>query len=103
MAIATPERELEHLEQQAKSGQRGQQLSFNVGLPGNKPDFGEVKISGGFFVGHDLKRQAEVIVTVTDTDGTVLAHGKRKVTGIHFKDNEDAHGNVSTTRIHTLG
>ena len=79
------------------------QLSFKVGLPGNKPDFGSCKIGGDFSVAEDLKRRQEVVVTISLPDGTVLAHGPRKVTGIHFKDTEDQYGNVTTERIHTLG
>jgi hypothetical protein len=81
---------------------RGEQLSFQVGLPGNKPDVGSVKVSGSLGVGRDLRRQQEVVVTVALADGTVLASGHGKVTGIGFKDTEDKYGLVTTERIHTI-
>jgi hypothetical protein len=82
---------------------RGNQLSFDVGSAGGSPDFATLKVAGELPLARDLKRQVEVIVTVSLDDGTVLTTGRRKVTGVHFKDVEDKHGAITTTRIHTVG
>lgn len=86
----------------ARDRMRGEQLSFNVGQAGGKPDFASVKIGGDFAIGKDLKRRTQVVVTVALDDGTVLCQGRRTVSSIQFKDTEDKHGDVTTERIHTV-
>lgn len=80
---------------------RGEQLSFQVGLPGNKPDFGSVKVSGGLSLPRDLRRRQQVVVTVATTDGEILASGSATVTSIAFKDTTDKYG-TTTERVHTV-
>lgn len=77
------------------------QLTFDVGLPGNKPDFGCIKLTGALAVPFDLKRRQEITVVISDADGTVLAQGKGEVTAIAFKDKTDQYG-TTTERIHTV-
>lgn len=83
---------------EAISRLRGEQLSFNVGLPGNRPEFGSVKIGGSLGVGRDLKYRDKVLVRVLTDDGELLAEQKMTVTGVAFK--VDSHG--YTDRIHTV-
>jgi hypothetical protein len=79
----------------------GRQLSFNVGLPSHKPDFGSVKFSGSVRIDQDLRHGQEVVVTVTDPDGEVLATGQGVVGWPTFKDKTDEYG-TTTERIHVV-
>lgn len=95
---------MDEFEQRAEDAihrRRGNQLSFDVGLPGNKPDFGSAKVGGSFVVPRDLKRGQEVTVVISDMDGTVIASTRGTVTAISFKDKTDDYG-ITTERIHTI-
>lgn len=79
---------------------RNRQLTFDVGQAGGEPDYASLKIAGDFGIRRDLKRRSEVHVVVTDSYGEVLVEGDATVTSVQFKDKTDAHGNVTTERIH---
>ena len=91
---------MDDLDQAAARLEAGQ-LSFDVGLPGNRPDFACIKIGGSLPVPSDLKRRQEVTVMVLDEDGQVLAKSTATVTAISFKDKTDGYG-TTTERIHTV-
>ena len=84
-------------------GRKTSQLSFDLGMrPSNRPDFGTVKVSGSLLVTRDIWFGDDVVVTVTDTHGEVLASGSARCDWPQFRTTTDSYGLSSTERKHTV-
>lgn len=78
------------------------QLTFEIaGIDKDNPEFGSLKLSGTIPLFKDLQRREAVQIVVTDSKGEVLVETSATVTAIHFKDEVDKRGDITTERIHT--
>lgn len=77
-----------------------QQLSFEVG--GHHPTKASLGVTGKMVLDRQIAKGEEVVVTIADADGEIIAAGHGAVVSIAFTDKTDSEGFTTTTREHKV-